>query len=308
MSRLPRRQLSEPRLPGAPDASGSDEPITLAPASSGQIRSARRLVRRKERASSGTFLAEGPQAVREAFARTGAVSALFVAEPTLARHRRLIMMALAAGLQPRTLSDTDIGTLSDTVQPQGIVAVCTAVDVPLDRALTGQPALVVCCAQVRDPGNAGTVIRCADAFGADAVLLSAGSVELYNPKTVRASAGSLFHLPISVGGAVAQIVASCRDRGLQILAADGSGDAGLDTLATGGALAKPTAWLLGNEAWGLPHEHARLADQVVRVPIYGAAESLNLSTAAAVCLYASATAQRAAPRFTVTNPVAPSGP
>lgn len=151
--------------------------------------------------------------------------------------------------------------------------------------------LVVCCAQVRDPGNAGTVIRCADAFGADGVVLSAGSVELTNPKTVRASVGSLFHLPVAVGVELAAVVRAAHAAGLQVLAADGSGDVELSTLARTGELARPTLWLFGNEAWGMPAQDRALADRVVRVPLYGAAESLNLATAAAVCLYTTATAQ-----------------
>jgi TrmH family RNA methyltransferase len=177
------------------------------------------------------------------------------------------------------------------VTPQGIIAVCRTLDVHLSAALQGDPRLVVCCAQVRDPGNAGTVIRCADAFGADAVVLSEGSVDAYNSKTVRASAGSIFHLPLVTGVGLEEALAGCRDRGLQVLAADGSGDVDLDQLRVAGDLARPTVWLMGNEAWGLPADELRLADQVVRVPLYGAAESLNLSTAAAVCLYATASAQ-----------------
>jgi TrmH family RNA methyltransferase len=198
-----------------------------------------------------------------------------------------------AGLEPLLLSDRDLATLSETVTPQGVVAVCRSLDVPLDEALPAAPRLVVCCAQVRDPGNAGTVIRCADAFGADAVVLTEGSVDAYNAKTVRASAGSLFHLPVVLGAGLPATLDACRARGLQVLAADGSGVDDLDQLAHSGALAQPTVWLLGNEAWGLPDEQLRLADRVVRVPLYGAAESLNLSTAAAVCLYATASAQRA---------------
>jgi len=147
--------------------------------------------------------------------------------------------------------------------------------------------------QVRDPGNAGTVVRCADAFGADGVVLSTGSVELTNPKTVRASVGSLFHLPVTVGADLAAVVEAAHAAGLQVLAADGSGDVELTDLVTQGLLARPTLWLFGNEAWGMPAQDRALADRVVRVPLYGAAESLNLATAAAVCLYATATAQRA---------------
>jgi TrmH family RNA methyltransferase len=262
-------------------------------ASQNQLRSARRLVRRKERASAELFLAEGPQAVREALGADGVVSSLFVGQSTADRHSALVEAAVAGGVSPVLLSDRDLATLSETVSPQGVVAVCRTVDVGLSDALAGTPRLIVCCAAVRDPGNAGTVIRCADAFGADAVVLTEGSVDAYNAKTVRASAGSVFHLPLVVGVSLADTLALCRQRGLQVLAADGSGDVDLDGLAVTGELARPTVWLMGNEAWGLPDEHLRLADRVVRVPLYGAAESLNLSTAAAVCLYATASTQRA---------------
>lgn len=208
------------------------------------------------------------------------------------RHPDLVERAFAVDADVVAVSDDDLAELSDTVTPQGLVAVCELIDMSLDEALGDDPRLVVFCAQVRDPGNAGTVIRCADAFGADAVVLSAESVEVYNPKTVRATAGSIFHLPISVGADLSEAVDAFRARGMQVLAADGSGEVDLDDLTASGDLTRPTVWLMGNEAWGLPAEHAALADRVVRVPLYGQAESLNLSTAAAVCLYATASAQR----------------
>lgn len=263
-------------------------------ASQNQLRSARRLVRRKERATAALFLADGPQAVAEALARPGSVQELFITDSALGRHTPLVTAAVAAGLVPLLLSERDLSTLSETVTPQGVVAVCRTVDVGLADALGGAPRLVVVCAQVRDPGNAGTVIRCADAFGADAVVLTEGSVDAYNAKTVRASAGSIFHLPLVLGAALEATVGTLRSLGLQVLAADGSGAVDLDELTLSGDISRPTAWLMGNEAWGLPDEQLRLADRVVRVPLYGAAESLNLSTAAAVCLYATASAQRAA--------------
>ncbi len=126
------------------------------------------------------------------------------------------------------------------------------------------------------------------------MVLSEGSVDPYNGKCVRASAGSLFHLPVVTGVKVADAVDQLRAAGLRVLAADGAGERDLDALADAGELAAPTAWLFGNEAWGLPDSVASLADAVVRVPIHGRAESLNLATAAAVCLYASARAQRPA--------------
>lgn len=164
---------------------------------------------------------------------------------------------------------------------------------PFEQVLAGRPRLVAVLAHVRDPGNAGTVLRCADAAGADAVVLTDASVDLYNPKAVRASVGSLFHLPVAVGVPVERAVAGLQDAGVRILAADGAGDRDLDDELDRGTMGGPTAWVFGNEAWGLPEETRALADAVVSVPIHGKAESLNLATAAAVCLYASARAQRA---------------
>jgi TrmH family RNA methyltransferase len=194
-----------------------------------------------------------------------------------------------------------MSAVSQTVTPQGLVAVCALLDRPLAEVLDPVPRLLAVLAHARDPGNAGTVIRAADAAGADAVLLTGDSVDPYNGKCVRATAGSLFHLPVSVGGAVEQDLPALRAAGLRVLAADGHSDLDLDTAVDSGLLAGPTAWVFGNEAWGLPEATRGLADEVVRVPIYGRAESLNLATAAAVCLYASARAHRSARR-------APSGP
>jgi RNA methyltransferase, TrmH family len=179
--------------------------------------------------------------------------------------------------------------LSDSVTPAGLVAVCTFLDVPVPDALRG--TLVALCADVRDPGNAGTVIRTADAAGAAGVVLAGDAVDLYNPKTIRASVGSAFHLPIAVERDPAAAVRAAQAAGLTVLAADGGGE--VDLFAADDLLARPTAWLFGNEAWGLPTELAALADHRVSIPIRGRAESLNLATAAAVCLYASARAMMA---------------
>ena len=185
------------------------------------------------------------------------------------------------------VDDRALRSLSDSVSPGGVVALCRFVDVPLAEALA-EARLVAICAAVRDPGNAGAVIRCADAAGADAVVLTGSSVDAYNPKTVRASAGSLFHLALAVEPSVEAAVGAAKEAGLTVLAADGAGETGLYDAPTAG----PTAWLFGNEAWGLPPEHAALADHRVAIPIHGRAESLNLATAAAVCLYASARVHR----------------
>ncbi len=208
-----------------------------------------------------------------------------------ARHLALVEGAGRAGAAVHVVSGEIMAGLTQTTTPQGILAICGFVDVPLGDVTAAAPRLVAVLAQVRDPGNAGTVLRTADAAGAAAVIFTDASVDPYNGKCVRASAGSLFHLPVVAGTGLARATEALRAAGLRILAADGRGSRSLDEVIAAGELRAPTAWLFGNEAWGLPGELLDLADESVAVPIYGRAESLNLATAAAVCLYASARAQ-----------------
>ncbi|MDH6109515.1 TrmH family RNA methyltransferase [Kitasatospora sp. MAP12-15] len=264
-----------------------------------RVIAARKLARRAQRGKDRRFLAEGPQAVREAVAfgllpgsGQHAVVEIYLTPEAAERHRDITEAAEQAGLAVLTATDEVIAEICDTVTPQGIVALCRFLDTPFEEILRSRPRLVAVLAHVRDPGNAGTVLRTADAAGADAVVLTDASVDVYNPKAVRASVGSLFHLPVAVGVPIEQVVAELRAAGVRVLAADGAGERDLDQELDEGTLGAPTAWVFGNEAWGLPAETRALADEVVRVPIHGHAESLNLATAAAVCLYASARAQR----------------
>jgi RNA methyltransferase, TrmH family len=306
------------RRPGDPAGSRAE----LTDVRSPQVRAARRLLKRSFREQDRAFLAEGAQAVREALVEAASsanaasaagprVRQLFVTADARARYPELLNRAAELGVPIQQASGHVLSELSDTVTPQGLVAVCAVLDVPLatalaalagelaagGRAADAGPGLVVLLAAIRDPGNAGTVLRTADAAGAAAVVFSESSVDPYNGKCVRASAGSLFHLPVVVGAPVLATIDALRAAGLQVLAADGGPDAeSLDDLEHAGGLARPTAWIFGNEAWGLPAEVRAAADLLVRVPIHGRAESLNLAAAAAVCLYSSARAQRAAAR------------
>jgi TrmH family RNA methyltransferase len=257
-----------------------------------RVKAARQLGKRALRLRARSFLAEGPQAVGEALARDGVVTELFLTAAARSRHGGMAARAGRQGAAVHVVSGEVMAELAQTVTPQGILAVCRFVDVPL-AALTGAaPRLVVILANVRDPGNAGTVLRTADAAGAGGVIFSDASVDPYNSKCVRASAGSIFHIGVVLGGPVADTVSHLRDAGLRVLAADGRTGQPLDQAEQRGVLAEPTAWLFGNEAWGLPDDLLALADEPVGVPIYGQAESLNLAAAAAVCLYASARAHR----------------
>jgi TrmH family RNA methyltransferase len=226
--------------------------------------------------------------VREALA-CGDVIELFGTGEALDRYADLATRAPKVSV----VAPDGLAALAETVAPQGLVAVCRYRDLPLDVALREPPGLVAALVEIRDPGNAGTVLRTADAAGAGAVVFAGDAVDPYNGKCVRASAGSLFHVDLVRGAEPGYAIDALRSAGLLVLAADGYGEADLDDLYDAGALATPTAWLFGSEAHGLPDEVAYRADARVRVPMRGRAESLNLAAAAAVCLYTSARALRA---------------
>jgi RNA methyltransferase, TrmH family len=279
-----------------------------------RVVAARKLLRRAGRERASRFLAEGAQAVGAALGalpveftgpagrdRAPRMFELFATEAAAARHPDLVGAARAAGIPVSTVTERAAAALSETVTPQGLVAVCGRVDLPVAEALAGAPRLVVVLVRPSDPGNAGTVIRVADAAGADAVVLAGDAVDPHNGKCVRSSAGSLFHLPVAVERDVASVLTACRRAGLRLLAATADGERDLFDPDSADLLAGRVGWLFGSEAHGLPAEVAAAADARVRVPIYGRAESLNLATAASVCVYATAAA-RAVARIS-TEPV-----
>jgi TrmH family RNA methyltransferase len=257
-----------------------------------RVRAVAKLSKREARADTGLFLLEGPQAVSEALTfRPELVIELFATPTALERYTDIAQAAEEADIEVEFVTEQVLETMADTVTPQGFVAVVRQFPTSVKDIFNAEPKLIAILEEVRDPGNAGTIIRAADAAGADAVILTGRSVDLYNPKVVRSSTGSIFHLPVAVGAALQDVRDRARAAGLQILAADIKGD---DLLAARneGLLAEPTAWLFGNEARGLTDEDRALADRGIAVPIYGHAESMNLATAASVCLYESAFAQR----------------
>ena len=261
-----------------------------------RVKAVAKLSQRGARSETGLFLLEGPQAVAEALAyRPQAIVELYATPTVLERYQDIAATAVDAGVDVEFATEAVIDAMADTVTPQGIIAVCAQFPTALKDIFVGrdggEPQLVAILEEVRDPGNLGTIIRVADAAGADAVILTGRSVDLYNPKVVRSTTGSLFHLPIAVDVELPDVLSRAREAGLWIMAADVKGD-DLPAVASEGALNQPTAWLFGNEARGLTDEHLALADRAVRVPIYGDAESMNLATAASVCLYQSAFAQR----------------
>ncbi|MDT0158599.1 RNA methyltransferase [Microbacterium sp. ARD32] len=258
-----------------------------------RVRAVAKLTKRSARAEAAMFLLEGPQSVREALNYLSEAIVELYATPTAwEKHADVRALAAEHGIEVEFVTEQVVAAMADTVTPQGIVAVARQTPTSVRDVFAASPRLIAICEEVRDPGNLGTIIRAADAAGADAVVLTGRTVDPYNPKVVRSTTGSLFHLPFSVGGELSDVVTRAHAAGLQVLAADVKGDDLLQARAEG-VLERPTAWLFGNEARGLEDDMLALADRALKLPIYGRAESLNLATAASVCLYESAFAQRA---------------
>ena len=210
------------------------------------------------RAQTGEFLAEGPQAVREALVVPGVVLEVFATAKY--DHWRV------DGVLWSQASEGELAEIADAVTPQGIVARCASVLQPLST-LPADLHLVAVAVGVRDPGNAGSLVRAADAAGADAVVFAGDTVDPLNPKAVRATVGSLFHLPVVIEPDVPTVLEALRQRGIQLLAADGGGERSLFQLELG----IPTAWLFGNEAHGMSPDVLQGADERVAIPISGRA-------------------------------------
>jgi RNA methyltransferase, TrmH family len=249
---------------------------------SARVAAAVKLHRHVGRRRAGRFLAEGPNLVEAASAR-GLLREVFVTEAAAQRHATLLG-ALRCPIHPVT--ERAAKSLSDTVTPAGLVAVCELPDARLEDVLAGSPRLVAVAVGIGEPGNAGTLIRIADAMGAAGVILAGHGVDPYNGKCLRASAGSIFSIPVVAAPDALAAVGALRGVGLQVLATTVDGETSLDVAD----LAAPTAWLFGPEAHGLAGEVADAADHRVRIPMSGGAESLNVAAAASICLYQSARA------------------
>lgn len=291
-----------------------------------RVRDIAKLSTRRGRIKKKQFMVEGPQAVREALKahlQSPVLDAVYVTESAYERHPDIAELLEQAHGTPtpeegrrvfmRVVTDEVLAAMADSVTPQGIIAISFMVDTSFS-VLWGEnalnPKLIAVLSRIQDPGNAGTILRVADAAGADLVITTKGSVDLYNPKTVRSTAGSLFHVPIIQGVELEEFAEDVKSQGIVVLAADGYGTVNLQDLIDHAAvlragfsgetpaevkgafdLSRPTMWLFGNEAQGLSAEEKSAATMRIAVPVYGAAESLNVGTAAAICLYASAMAQ-----------------
>lgn len=250
-----------------------------------KVQRLRRLVaRRRFRRDERSFVLEGARLLEEALAAGAGLDAVFVTtgidDPTVERARD-------AGVPVHVLEPGVMERVADTVTPQAVVAVAGFVDVALDAVLPA--TLVVVCVDIRDPGNLGTVLRSAEGAGAGGVVCCDGSVDLYNPKVVRASAGSLFHVPVVAGGEpvdVLERLGTAKRQRLGTVARGGHAPEAVD-------LRVPVAVALGNEAHGLPEAVDACLDVRVTIPMAGRTESLNVGMAAAVLCFEVARQRRA---------------
>ncbi len=249
-----------------------------------RIRSYRRLRKRNFRYREGLFLVEGLQGVAEALASPHPLQCIMCTRRGEEALRPYLDMVRHRGTARYIVSDEVMATLSDTVTPQGVMAVSPLLHVSLaELCAAGAPVLLV-ANRVRDPGNLGNMIRTADAAGAGGMVICAESADPYNAKTVRSTAGSLFHLPMAIAGGACETMRVLREAGYGVLAADAHRGTKMWALRWPEKL----ALVMGNEAWGMPEEEATLADARVRIPLLGRAESLNVAAATAVLLYEAA--------------------
>ncbi|MDY5839525.1 MAG: RNA methyltransferase [Corynebacterium camporealensis] len=251
-----------------------------------RIVNAAKLHRANARKKTDRFLIEGENAV-DAAVSTGAATDVFATEKAAERFGEILNVAEMMDAYVHPITDKAAKSLSDTNTTTGLFAVCKPVLWSPGKILAGKPSLVSVPVLTSEPGNAGTLIRTSDAMGADGVIFAGDTVDPLGAKVVRASAGSLFHVPVARERNIKDVLGQLRAAKLQVLATAPDGEVDLSEVD----LSQPTAWLFGNEAHGLGEELLGEADLRVRIPIRGRAESLNLATAASICLYASAQAQ-----------------
>lgn len=249
---------------------------------------ARSLRRRGPRDRERLFLVEGPTAVGEAVSTGAPLVTVFLRREAPGRAAEVAARAARAGVEVVEVGDRALAAMSDATSPQGVVAVARFVDEPPGPLLDRAEGLCVVLADVRDPGNVGTILRSAWAVGAAAVLLGAGTADPYNPKVVRSSAGALFHVPLARGVALPWALAELGARGFRRVAADPHAGAAYDEVDLTGRC----ALLFGNEAWGVPEGVLTGVDDRATIPMQGQAESLNVGAAAAVFLFEAARQRR----------------
>jgi TrmH family RNA methyltransferase len=241
---------------------------------------------RSGRSESGLLALEGPRVIGEALRSSVRMEKVLFSRTGYERHGARLMPQFSKHVELAVVGDEVFRSATDVEHPQGVAALARFDFVNFDELLAGLPdgALLAVAAGVQDPGNLGTLMRAADAFGADAVAILGGGVPAWNPKAVRASAGAVFHLPVASQVEPEALVTGCRARGLRMVAT-----AARSRLAPAAAdLRGPLCLLIGGEGSGLPRDLQRAAEITVAIPMRRNVESLNAAVAAAIVLYEAA--------------------
>ena len=260
-------------------------PADITSRRSATVAAVKRLHTKAGRKDSRAFVVEGPQALREAFSHRADIRQVFVTKEAMARWGEIMQAARAADVEITIVSEGVLEAMAETKSPQGWLAICGMEIATLDEVMADSPSVLVVLDQVSDPGNVGTIIRTADAAGASAVLLTGESVDPFNGKCVRASAGSIFHLPVVPQVRADHLVAAARQQGAVLVVTAADGERELFEWLDTAPVMNPTLWVFGSEAHGVGAELQEAADVRIRIPIHGSAESLNIASAVAVCLY-----------------------
>lgn len=242
---------------------------------------------KKNRELENAFIAEGIQAVREALnpklVEGLAVKRVYVTESGMNKLALAVDSAVLDKYEVILVSDQVMNAMADSETPQGIIALCSSKSLKLKDLWQTKPKKIAFFWQIQDPGNAGTVIRSADAAGFDAVIFSTESVDVFNPKTVRATVGSLWHIPVVSDVDINEFIAGAMENGISLFALTSNGKESFNSALVAKNSTSPSAWIFGNEARGLPDLPGEIA--TVAIPMKGFAESLNVASAAAIVLH-----------------------
>lgn len=253
-----------------------------------RVQKAKKLLKRACRSEEREFLVEGARSIREAFDAGAPLEGLFADLSRGPEIQRLAARAQSESVELHEVSPAVMKSMSATTTAPGIVGVCRFIDIDAAELMQRRLSLAIVLGRVRDPGNAGTIIRSSRAAGADAVFVAAETVDIYNPKLVRASAGALFWTPLARNVPLGWLLRELENQGINRVAADPRGDSVYDEVD----MVRPTALLAGNEAWGLEPALADQVDVRAYIPMAGLSESLNVAVASAVLLFEAARQRR----------------
>jgi RNA methyltransferase, TrmH family len=257
----------------------------IASSSNPKIKEAMDIMRRKSRAGQNSFIIEGPHLLEMALSADTSISEVFFTEDFAGKEegQRTLRQLSKCTARVYEVADHLLHKLAETETPQGIVAVAAHSPLPLSGLSLRDNPLLVVSDGIQDPGNLGTIIRTADAVAADGVVILPGTCDVYMQKVIRATAGSLFNIPVA-HAAVDELLAWLRAHKISLAVTASGAEASFFEAD----LDKPVALVFGNEAHGVQDKLRRAADMLLSIPIYGRAESLNVAASAAICLYEAA--------------------